>query len=418
MTTKEARLFFSKYNPIVKQDYSMEQLLLIKSWLEEHLPEYLDRLSALVNVDCGTSNKSGVDYVGRLFRTYLQEAGFELSEYPLAQYGDCCLASSRGNGKARILLIGHLDTVYPVGTAAKRPMRFENQHILGPGVGDMKAGLLTGLYAIRALQQVNFNNFAQIDFFLNTDEEIGSPASHLLYQPTAVLADAALVLESARMNGNIVSARKGDGDYRIQVLGRQAHAGVEIEKGANAILELSHCIQAISALNGRQPGTTVNVGLVGGGIRPNVVPDEAWAEFDVRFVTIADGLALDQAIRQAVSQPQIAGTHIEISGGIEKNPMERTAASAYLVDLIQGVGRQLGLSFQDVQTGGTSDGNYISEMGIPTLDGLGPIGGLDHSPDEYLEEKSILSRTALLAGFIIEIAAHRDQILHFKPHPE
>jgi len=295
------------------------------------------------------------------------------------------------------------------------PMRFGNHHILGPGVCDMKAGLLTGLYAIRALQQVKYSNFAQIDFFLNTDEEIGSPASHVLYQPIAVLADAALVLESARMNGDIVSARKGDGTYRIHVRGRQAHAGVEIEKGANAIVELTHCIQALSSLNGQHPGTTVNVGLVGGGIRPNVVPDEAWAEFDVRFVTVADGLALDRAFHQIASRLHIPGTHIEITGGIEKNPMERTAASAYLVDLIQGVGKQLGLRFQDVQTGGTSDGNYISEMGIPTLDGLGPIGGLDHSPDEYLDENSILSRTALLAGFITEIANQRDQILQFKP---
>jgi glutamate carboxypeptidase len=396
----------------------MEQLFSIKSWIEEHLPDYLDRLAALVNVDCGTSNKTGVDHVGRLFRSYLREAGFELSEFPLVQYGDCCLASYHGTGTARILLMGHLDTVYPDGTAAARLMHFKNQHILGPGVCDMKAGLLTGLYAIQALQQVNYRDFAQVDFFLNTDEEVDSPASRGLYQPIAALADVALVLESARMNGDIVSARKGGGNYRIQVHGRQAHAGVEIEKGANAILELTHCIQAFSALNGWQPGTTVNVGLVGGGIRTNVVPDEAWAEFDVRFVSAADGMTLDRAVHQIASQTHIPGTHIEITGGIEKNPMEKTPASAYLVDLIQGVGKQLEISFQDVQTGGTSDGNYVSEMGIPTLDGLGPIGGLDHSPNEYLEMDSIVQRTTLLAGLLIEIATHRDQILRFKSQPK
>lgn len=389
--------------------------MLIKSWLEEHLPEYLDNLHTLVDVDCGTSNKPGVDTVGEVFRGYLKNAGFELAEYPLSQYGDCCLATYGGKGKARILLVGHLDTVYPVGTVATRKMHFENSYILGPGVCDMKAGLLTGLYAIRALQHVGFTDFAQVDFFLNTDEEVDSPASRPLYLPVATKADAALVLESARMNGDIVSARKGGGNYHIQVHGRQAHAGVEIEKGANAIVELTHCIQALSALNGRQPGTTVNVGLVGGGTRTNVVPDDAWADFDVRFVTRADGLALDQSIRQIASRTHLAGTHTEISGGIEKNPMEKTAASAYLIDLLQGVGTQLGLSFQDVQTGGTSDGNYISGMGIPTLDGLGPIGGLDHSPDEYIDMDSIVNRTALLAGFITEIATHRDQILQFKP---
>ncbi len=388
----------------------MEQLLEIKSWIETHLPEYLDRLTALVNVDCGTMNKAGVDQVGWIYRGYLQEAGFELKEYPLTDYGDCCLASLRGEGKAHLLLLGHLDTVFPDGTVAARPMRFENGRILGPGVCDMKAGLLTGLYAIRALQQVGFRDFAQIDFFLNTEEEIGSPLSHLIYQPTALLADAALVLESARMNGDIVSARKGDATYRIDVHGRQAHAGVEIEKGANAILELSYCIQTVSALNGRKPGTTANVGIVGGGIRTNVVPDQAWAECDVRFSTIAEGQSLDQVIRQLPNQPHIPGTRIEVSGGIEKNPMEKTPASAVLVELAQGVGNQLGLSFQDVQTGGTSDGNFTSELGIPTLDGLGPIGGLDHSPDEYLEQESIPTRTAMLAGLIMEIAANRDRI--------
>ncbi len=392
----------------------MDQLPSIISWLEEHLPEYLERLSALVDVDCGTSNKPGVDQVGRIFRGYLAEAGFDLTEFPLGQYGDCCLASIHGIGHARILLVGHLDTVFPVGTVAARPMRIENQHILGPGVCDMKAGLLTGLYAIRALQQVKFKDFSRIDFFLNTEEEMDSPNSRALYLPIAAEADAALVLESARMSGDIVSSRKGGGYYKIQVRGRQAHAGVEIEKGANAIVELSHCIQEITALNGLHPGTTVNVGVVGGGTRPNVVPDDAWAEVDVRFVTVADGLALDKAIRQIAEHPQVHGTQVNISGGIEKNPMEKTAASAYLVDLVLGVAKELGLSFRDVQTGGTSDGNFLSEAGIPTLDGLGPVGGLDHSPDEYIEKNSIVSRTALLAGFIAEIGSHRDQVLSYK----
>ncbi len=393
----------------------MELLRSINSWLEKHLPEYLARLTALVNVDCGTSDKAGVDLVGRLFRGYLVDAGFELTEFPLEQYGDCCLASLHGTGQARILLMGHLDTVFPIGTAAVRPMHFQDQRILGPGVCDMKAGLLTGLYAIRALQQFYFKDFARIDFFLNSDEEKDSPASRPLYLPIAAQADVALVLESARMSGDIVSARKGGGNYRIQVHGRQAHAGVEIEKGANAIVELSHCIQEITALNGSQPGTTVNVGVVGGGTSSNVVPDHAWAEIDVRFVTVADGLALDHSIRQTASQTHVRGTNTEVVGGIEKNPMEKTAASTYLVELIQNIAKQLGLRFQDVQTGGTSDGNYISEAGIPTLDGLGPVGGLDHSPDEYIEQKSIVSRTALLAGFITEIVAHRDQLLEYKP---
>jgi glutamate carboxypeptidase len=382
----------------------------ITAWLEEQLPEFLDDLRALVDVDCGTSDKAGVDAVGRLFRDRLRTAGFELTEFPLTEYGDCCLATLHGTGQARILLIGHLDTVYPDGTVAERPMRFDGRRILGPGVSDMKAGLLAGLYAVRALQHVGFHDFARIDFFLNTEEEVGSPASRLLYRPAAQEADAALVLEAARASGDIVSARKGGGVYHLTVRGRQAHAGVEPEKGANAIVELSGCIQELTALNGLHPGTTVNVGVIGGGTRSNVVPDLAWAEVDVRFSTVEAGRALERAIRRVGTRPRVPGTRVEIAGGIEKGPMEKTAAAAYLVELAQGVASQLEISFQDVQTGGNSDGNHMAELGVPVLDGLGPIGGDDHSPNEFLDADSIVPRTALLAGLIAAIATHRDQL--------
>jgi glutamate carboxypeptidase len=388
----------------------MTQTHAIMNWLQDRRPEFLDDLRALVDVDCGSSSKAGVDAVGGLFRDRLRAAGFELTEFPLTEYGDCCLATLRGSGRARIILIGHLDTVYPDGTVALRPMRLEGRRILGPGVSDMKAGLLAGLYAVRALQHVGFDDFARIDFFLNTEEEVGSPASRLLYRPVAQEADAALVLEAAQASGDIVSARKGGGVYHVTVRGRQAHAGVEPEKGANAIVELADCIRELTALNGLHPGTTVNVGVIAGGTRSNVVPDLARAEVDVRFSTIEAGQALDLAIRRVGTQPKVPGTRVEVSGGIEKGPMEKTAASGYLVELAQGVAGQLGVAFHDVQTGGNSDGNHMAEAGIPVLDGLGPIGGDDHSPNEFLDADSIVPRTALLAGLIAAIATHRDQL--------
>jgi glutamate carboxypeptidase len=388
----------------------MTQTHAIMNWLQDRRPEFLDDLRALVDVDCGSSSKAGVDAVGGLFRDRLRAAGFELTEFPLTEYGDCCLATLRGSGRARIILIGHLDTVYPDGTVALRPMRLEGRRILGPGVSDMKAGLLAGLYAVRALQHVGFDDFARIDFFLNTEEEVGSPASRLLYRPVVQEADAALVLEAARASGDIVSARKGGGVYRVTVRGRQAHAGVEPEKGANAIVELADCIRELTALTGLHPGTTVNVGVIAGGTRSNVVPDLARAEVDVRFSTIEAGQALDLAIRRVGTQPKVPGTRVEVSGGIEKGPMEKTAASGYLVELAQGVAGQLGVAFHDVQTGGNSDGNHMAEAGIPVLDGLGPIGGDDHSPNEFLDADSIVPRTALLAGLIAAIATHRDQL--------
>ena len=388
----------------------MTQIHTIQTWLQERLPEFIDDLRMLVDVDCGTSNKAGVDAVGGLFRERLRAAGFELTEFPLTEYGDCCLATLHGTGQARILLIGHLDTVYPDGTAAARPMRSEGRRIIGPGVSDMKSGLLAGLYAVRGLQHIGFNDFGRIDFFVNSEEEVGSPASQKLYRPAAEQADAALVLEAARANGDIVSARKGGGVYQLTIRGRQAHAGVEPEKGANAIVELAACIQELTALNGLHPGTTVNVGVIKGGTQSNVVPDRAFAEVDVRFITAAAGQALDRAIHRVGSAPRVPGTRVEVSGGIEKGPMEKTAAVAYLVELAQGVAAQIGVAFNDVQTGGNSDGNHMGELGIPVLDGLGPIGGDDHSPTEFLDADSIVPRTALLAGLIASIATHRSQL--------
>jgi glutamate carboxypeptidase len=388
----------------------MIQMNTIQTWLQERLPDFLDDLRGLVEVDCGTSNKAGVDAVGGLFRDRLRAAGFELTEFPLTDYGDCCLATLRGTGQARILLIGHLDTVYPDGTAAARPMRFEGRRILGPGVSDMKSGLLAGLYAARALQHIGFQDFARIDFFINSEEEVGSPASQQLYKSAAQLADAALVLEAARASGDIVSARKGGGVYHLKVHGRQAHAGVEPEKGANAVVELAGCILELTALNGLHPGTTVNVGIVEGGTRSNVVPDMARADVDVRFAAAEGGQALDRAVRRVGTQPKVPGTRVEISGGIEKGPMEKTAAVAYLVELAQEAAAQLGVTFKDVQTGGNSDGNHMAELGLPVLDGLGPVGGDDHSPSEFLDADSIVPRTALLAGLIAAIATHRDQL--------
>jgi glutamate carboxypeptidase len=234
-------------------------------FLESSRSALLADLAALVNVDCGTHDKVGVDRVGEWVGARCAEWGWEVERFPQAAYGDCWLARLRGDGPGRVLLIGHLDTVYPDGTAAARPMRFEGEKVLGPGVCDMKGGLLVGMYALRALQTAGFRDFAELAFFFNSEEEVSSPVSRPLYTPVARTMDAALVLESARANGDIVSARKGSGDFTLKVTGRAAHAGVEPEKGANAVVELAHQIVALHRLNGLAPGVTVNPGVIGGG---------------------------------------------------------------------------------------------------------------------------------------------------------
>jgi glutamate carboxypeptidase len=388
------------------------------SFLNSQLQNFVDDLAELVNLDCGTHNKAGVDRAGAIMRRHLEDRGFVVEALPLREFGDCLVGRLSGQGDARIMLMGHLDTVYPDGTAAARPMRIEGaaeaERILGPGVCDMKGGLLAGLYAVSALQAVGFEDFAEIVFFCNSDEEVGSPASKDLFAGPAREADAALVLEPARANGDIVSARKGGGDYHIKVTGRSAHAGVEPEKGANAIIELTQHLQAIHQLNGIRPGVTVNVGVISGGTRSNVVPDQAAAEIDVRVARAEDISVLDAAVREAASTAHIAGTTTEISGGVRTPPMERTAAIAFLADLAHKLAAELGFSMNDVFTGGVSDANVIAGLGTPVLDGLGPIGGLDHSPDEYLDRPSIVPRTALVAGLIRAIAAERSTIVAFK----
>ena len=374
----------------------------ISEFLSSARPAILADLATLVNVDCGTHNKAGVDRVGEWIAARCTDWGWEVKKLPLKDFGDCRLARLHGDGVGRLLLIGHLDTVYPDGTVASRPMRFEDDKIIGPGVCDMKGGLLVGMYALRALQLAGFRDFAEITFFFNSDEEFGSPGSRPLYQPIAREMDVALVLESARANGDIVSARKGSGDFTVRVIGKAAHAGVEPEKGANAVVELAHQIIALYELNGFAPGVTVNPGVIQGGTATNVVPEEAWVRVDVRAVDPAGAEAITHAIRN-LPAPRIPGTRVEVSGEFSYPPMARTPAVRFLAELAREAAREVGLKINDVATGGASDANVLASLGIPVLDGLGPVGGLDHSPNEYIEAESLMPRAEMLAVLIQRI---------------
>lgn len=382
----------------------------IITFLESSRSALLADLAALVNVDCGTHDKAGVDRVGEWVGARCAEWGWEVERFPQAGYGDCWLARLRGDGPGRVLLIGHLDTVYPDGTAAARPIRVEGEKILGPGVCDMKGGLLVGMYALRALQTTGFRDFAELAFFFNSEEEVSSPVSRPLYAPVARAMDAVLVLESARANGDIVSARKGSGDFTMKVTGRAAHAGVEPEKGANAVVELAHQIIALHRLNGFAPGVTVNPGVIGGGTVTNVIPDEAWVRVDVRAIDPAGAEAITHALRELPARITVVGTRAEIGGEFHYPPMAKTPAVRFLADLAKGAARELGFEVDDVATGGASDANVLASLGVPVLDGLGPVGGLDHSPDEYIESGSLAPRAAMVAGLIRQILAQREQL--------
>lgn len=374
-------------------------------YLTPRLDAFLSDLATLSSLDCGTYDKEGVDTVGRIMHARLEALGFVLEEHDGGTLGNSLVAHWRGQGRARVLLLSHLDTVYPRGWTAEHPCHREGSIMRGPGTADMKAGLLAGLYALDALHSAHFDRFAEITFLLNSDEEIGSPSSKRLIEEQAIGRDAVLVLEAGRENGDIVSSRKGLAHFDLTVTGRAAHAGVEPQKGRSAILELAHQIVALQALNGTITDATINIGVIGGGTRPNVVPAEAQAVIDVRAFEPERLNALIAAMHERIGHTTVPDTLVELHGSITHLPMPKTAATARLVQWCQEAAADAGFQVDDAATGGGSDGNTTGAMGIPTLDGLGPVGGLDHSPQEYVDIDSILPRTAMLGGLIERICA-------------
>ena len=368
---------------------------------------YLDDLAGLVGIDCGSYTPVGVNHVADAVAEALRELGAaveRIHHQPAdgeRQLGDLVIGRLEGSGP-RLLLIGHMDTVFELGTAAERPFRVDGERATGPGVSDMKGGLLAGLHALAALQ--GLDRRPSVTFVANPDEEIGSPFSTPHIRSLAGEHDAALVLECARANGDIVSARKGIADLEVTITGRAAHAGVEPEKGRSAILEAAHQVLALHALNGRWPSVTVNAGVIEGGTRPNVVAASCRLELDLRAASTAEFDAAAAEIREIVAHPTLDGVSTELRRAAFHQPMERTVGNGRLADLAIAIAAELGIELHDALTGGASDANTTTGEGLPTLDGLGPIGGDDHSADEWLDLSSVVPRTTLLAALIDRIA--------------
>lgn len=372
----------------------------LASTVEAQLPRYLAELESLVNIDCGSYTPEGVNRIAGFCTDALSAMGASVERRPAEGLGDLVIGRLAGDGP-RLLLIGHMDTVFDPGTAAERPFRRDGDRALGPGVTDMKGGLLAGLHALAALQASGIR--PAVTYVCNPDEEIGSPFSGPHIRRLAAEHDAGLVLECARANGDIVSARKGIADYHVEISGRAAHAGVEPEKGRSAVVEAAHQVLALTALNGRWPSVTVNVGVIEGGTRPNVVAARCGVKVDLRAASVAEFDAAASELERLVSTPTVEGTHATLNRVASHQPMERSPATARLVGLAQEIAGELGFSVHDAATGGASDANTCAAAGLPVLDGLGPVGGDDHSPEEWLDVTSIVPRTALLAGLISRI---------------
>jgi glutamate carboxypeptidase len=277
-------------------------------------------------------------------------------------------------------------------------MRQDGDRIVGPGTADNKSGLLSALYAMEALRELDLiGPFGTLTLVCGSDEEAGMRSSLALFREIAPAYHAALVLEAARENGDIVGARKGLGQFVFEVVGREAHAGVEPHRGANALLALAHQVIDLQGLNGMRPGVTVNVGVAQGGTLSNVVPGNARAVVDVRIAQSADAAPVSEALTAIADREKVPGTRTTVSGGWHAPSMALTPEIAWLAELARDCARELGFDVRDAATGGISYANQLAAMGLPVLDGLGPIGGLDHSPGEYILRSSIVPRTALIA---------------------
>jgi glutamate carboxypeptidase len=381
--------------------------LFLLEFCQEHQAEMLAVLKQAVELESPSDNKAALDRCGRFLGGEFERRGARVSFDSQRDAGDHLQAEFAGSsGVKPLLLLGHFDTVWPLGTLANMPFRIDsgNQRVYGPGVLDMKAGIVMMMFALEALRAAHGDHLSHrpVTVLLDTDEEVGSVTGRPLIEAAARQSEAVLVLEPAQgMEGALKTARKGVGDYTVRVRGRAAHAGVDFEKGRSAIVELSRQVLEIAKFTDVSRGITVNPGVIQGGTRTNVVAAEAWVEVDIRIARAADAAGLEQKfLGLRAFDPDC---RLEVTGGLNRPPMERTDGTVRLFRLAQEQGKKLGMSFNEAATGGGSDGNFTSALGIPTLDGLGGVGEGAHATHESILLEELPRRTALLAGLIQSI---------------
>jgi len=368
----------------------------IHSYLQEHASQMLSDLERLVRLESPSNDRVGINRVQDVNAEWFGSMG-DLSRHP-TDGGDLLHVRVPGAVTDRVLLLAHVDTVYPVGSW-KEIWRIEGEKALGPGTYDMKGGIVQAAWTLRSLQALGLRPARTIDVLLTADEEVGSDAARPYIENLARGAYAVLVLEPPFMNGDLKIARKGVGDYTIRVTGRSAHQGVEPEKGRNAIISAAHLVRELIQLQDLDKGTTLGPNVIHGGTVSNVVPDEAILKVDVRVWDLAEAARVASAIR--LIQP-LEGTTYDISGGLNRPPMEPSEGTMRLLEKAQRLAQEIGFKVGAARVGGGSDGNFTSKL-APTLDGLGAMGAHAHQRDlEYIHIPSLSPRTALLAGMLVQ----------------
>jgi glutamate carboxypeptidase len=373
------------------------------TWCRGEEPWLLETLEALVRLESPSTSKPAVDRCGDEIARRLDALGGRVERLPQAERGDHIRAVFAGtDGAPAVLLLGHFDTVWDVGTIERMPFRAEDGRLYGPGIFDMKAGIAAAMLAVRALVVPGARPVPNVTILLTTDEEIGSGTSRALIEAEARRSAAVLVLEPSLPGGAAKTARKGCGDFELTVRGVSAHAGIDPGKGASAIHELGHQIVALERLQNLDRGVSVNVGVIRGGSRTNVIADEAHASIDVRAPTMAAAEEVERAVRALA--PRLPGTRLELTGGFGRPPLERGDGVLRLYGIARDVAHELGVELGEGSTGGGSDGNFTAALGVPTLDGLGPQGDGAHARHEHVLQQDLCWRAALLAGMLLRLS--------------
>jgi glutamate carboxypeptidase len=370
-------------------------------------------LQRMVEIESPSDNKAALQRMGRFLAREFESIGGKVTMYSEKDAGDnlkaefpggvpgprrVCAGWGEGSAAKPILLLGHFDTVWPMDTLKTMPWRIDSGRAFGPGVYDMKAGITMMIFALRALQAAG-QSHRPVTVLLDSDEEVGSTTGRPLVEATARNCEAVLVLEPSQgPKGQLKTSRKGVGDVTLRVRGRASHAGVDFEKGRSAIVELARQLLEVVKFTDLSRGITINPGVIQGGTRSNVVAAEAWAAVDLRIARAADAAELEKKF--AAIKPFDPDCSLEITGGINRPPMERTEGTVRLFQIAQELGRSIGMDVQESSTGGGSDGNFTSALGIPTLDGLGALGEGAHAPNESIVIGELSQRTALLAGLL------------------
>lgn len=388
---------------------SRETAQQIQQWLALRQKDMVTTIRHLVEMESPSHNKAAVDKLGQYLAREFQRLGGKVTFHRQRKYGDHLqvdwAAGKRAgaeSGAKPVLLLGHIDTVWDVGTLRIMPFQINKGRLWGPGAYDMKTGLAEILYAVRVLRQVNQGLPRPVTVLLVSDEEVGSDSSRAITETVAKKSAAVLVAEpSSGLHGALKTWRKGVGDYTVKAVGLAAHSGIDFERGESAVLELARQIAEIEKFTDLKRGITVNVGVVRGGTRTNVIAAEAEAHVDVRIMKLEDAAYIDKRFRAL--KPKNKRCRLEVTGGINRPPMERSEGVAKLFALARQAGEALRMEVRESGTGGGSDGNFTAALGIPTLDGLGGVGEGAHAAHESVLLEEIPRRTALLAMLIESI---------------